>query len=187
MRDKKDSAQKQDAGRNFQRAAKPILTEYEKVQETFRKNFERLKAERLARETKPDDKEQNWSNNKRGSNPPTLQATHDRAETGQARTQDQGWVVRDARRGRPQYAAGSQAPAKSQESEEVLTHEWVSLFQPYRFVSLLGCLSSIRLAFASERFLISALIFSIRVIASDFWILRIEFTCAPSDKLCLSG
>jgi hypothetical protein len=31
------------------------------------------------------------------------------------------------------------------------------------------------------------LIFSIRVIASDFWILRIEFTCAPSDKLCLSG
>jgi hypothetical protein len=30
MRDKKDSAQ-QDAGRNFQRTAKPILTEYEKV------------------------------------------------------------------------------------------------------------------------------------------------------------
>jgi hypothetical protein len=58
MRDKKDSAQ-QDAGRNFQRAAKPALTEYEKVQETFRKNFERLKAERLARETKPGDKEQN--------------------------------------------------------------------------------------------------------------------------------
>jgi hypothetical protein len=58
MRDKKDSAH-QDAGRNFQRAAKPILTEYEKVQETFRKNFERLKAERLARETKPGDKEQN--------------------------------------------------------------------------------------------------------------------------------
>jgi hypothetical protein len=58
MRDKKDSAQQQDAGRNFQRAAKPILTEYEKVQETFRKNYERLKAERLARETaKPDDKE----------------------------------------------------------------------------------------------------------------------------------
>ena len=56
MRDKKDSAQ-QDARRNFQRAAKPILTEYEKVQETFRKNFERLKAERLAREaTKLDDK-----------------------------------------------------------------------------------------------------------------------------------
>jgi len=56
MRDKKDSAQ-QDEARNFQRAAKPILTEYEKVQEAFRKNFERLKAERLAREvTKPDDK-----------------------------------------------------------------------------------------------------------------------------------
>jgi hypothetical protein len=52
----KGSAQ-QDAGRNFQRAAKPILTEYEKVQEAFRKNFERLKAERLAREAvKSDDK-----------------------------------------------------------------------------------------------------------------------------------
>ena len=55
MKDKKDSAQ-QDAGRNFQRAAKPNLTEYEKVQEAFRKNFERLKAERLAREAKTDDK-----------------------------------------------------------------------------------------------------------------------------------
>ena len=58
MRDKtsKDTAQRE-AGRTFQRAAKPILTEYEKVQEAFRKNFERLKAERLAREaTKPDDK-----------------------------------------------------------------------------------------------------------------------------------
>jgi hypothetical protein len=59
MRDKKDTAQ-QDTGRNFQRAAKPILTEYEKVQEAFRKNFERLKAERLAREAaEPGDKEQN--------------------------------------------------------------------------------------------------------------------------------
>jgi hypothetical protein len=186
MRDKKDSAQ-QDAGRNFQRAAKSILTEYEKVQDAFRKNFERLKAERLARETKPGDKGQNWSDNKSGSNPPSVEATNDRAETAQARTQDQGWAIRDVSRGRPQYAARSQASAKSQESEEVLTHEWVSLLQPYRFVSLLGCLSSIRLAFASERFLISALIFSIRVIASDFWILRVEFTCAPSDKLCLSG
>jgi hypothetical protein len=56
MRDKKDSPQKDEA-RNFQRAAKPILTEYEKVQEAFRKNFERLRAERLAREAaKPDDK-----------------------------------------------------------------------------------------------------------------------------------
>jgi len=56
MRDKKDSAQ-QDAGRTFQRGPKPILTEYEKVQEAFRKNFERLKAERLARNAaKPDDK-----------------------------------------------------------------------------------------------------------------------------------
>jgi hypothetical protein len=59
MRDKKDSAH-QDAGRNFQRAAKPILTEYEKVQEAFRKNFERLKAERFAREAaEPDDKKRN--------------------------------------------------------------------------------------------------------------------------------
>jgi hypothetical protein len=59
MRDKKDLAQ-QDTGRTFQRAAKPIGTEYEKAQEAFRKNYERLKAERLARETaKPDDKERN--------------------------------------------------------------------------------------------------------------------------------
>jgi len=58
MKDKKDSAQ-QDARRTFQRGPKPILTEYEKGQEAFRKNFERLKAERLARETEnPDDKEQ---------------------------------------------------------------------------------------------------------------------------------
>ena len=56
MRDKKDSPQKDEA-RNFQRAAKPALTEYEKVQEAFRKNYERLKAERLAREAaKSDDK-----------------------------------------------------------------------------------------------------------------------------------
>jgi hypothetical protein len=48
MRDKKDSAQ-QDAGRAFQRVAKPA-TEYAKEQETLRKNYERLKAERLARE-----------------------------------------------------------------------------------------------------------------------------------------
>jgi len=59
MRDKKDLAQ-QETGRTFQRAAKPIGTEYEKAQEAFRKNFERLKAERLARETeKPGDKERN--------------------------------------------------------------------------------------------------------------------------------
>jgi hypothetical protein len=49
MRDKKDSAH-QDAGRTFQRGPKPILTEYEKAQDVFRKNYERLKAERLARE-----------------------------------------------------------------------------------------------------------------------------------------
>jgi hypothetical protein len=59
MRDKKDLAQ-QDTGRTFQRAAKPIATEYEKVQEAFRKNYERLKAERIAREAaKPDGKERN--------------------------------------------------------------------------------------------------------------------------------
>ena len=56
MRDKKDSAQ-QDAGRTFQRGPKPVATEYEKAQDAFRKNFERLKAERLAREAvKSDDK-----------------------------------------------------------------------------------------------------------------------------------
>ena len=56
MRDKKDFAER-DAGRTFQRAAKPIGTEYEKAQEAFRKNYERLKTERLAREaTKSDDK-----------------------------------------------------------------------------------------------------------------------------------
>jgi hypothetical protein len=37
---------------------------------------------------------------------------------------------------------------------------------PQRFASLLGFLSHVRLAFASARFLSSALIFSIRVIAS---------------------
>jgi hypothetical protein len=59
MRDKKNLAQ-QDTGRTFQRAAKPIGTEYEKAQEAFRKNYERLKAERLAREmAKPDNKERN--------------------------------------------------------------------------------------------------------------------------------
>ena len=49
------------AGRTFQRSSKSIAaTEYEKAQEAFRKNFERLKAERLARETeKPGDKERN--------------------------------------------------------------------------------------------------------------------------------
>jgi len=49
MRDKKDFADR-DVGRTFQRAAKPIATEYEKAQEAFRKNYERLKAERLVRE-----------------------------------------------------------------------------------------------------------------------------------------
>ena len=58
MRDKimKDIPQR-DAARTFQRAGKPNGTEYEKVQEALRKNYERLKAERLAREaSKSDDK-----------------------------------------------------------------------------------------------------------------------------------
>jgi hypothetical protein len=55
----KDTAQRE-AGRSFQRGPKPVATEYEKLQEAFRKNFERLKAERLAREAaKADDKERN--------------------------------------------------------------------------------------------------------------------------------
>jgi hypothetical protein len=59
MRDKKDHAQR-DTGRTFQRAAKPITTDYEKAQEAFRKNYERLKTERLAREAaRLDDKEPN--------------------------------------------------------------------------------------------------------------------------------
>jgi hypothetical protein len=61
MRDKiiKDIRQRE-AGQAFQRGPKQVATQYEKVQEAFRKNFERLKAERLAREAaKPDDKERN--------------------------------------------------------------------------------------------------------------------------------
>ena len=51
----KDTAQR-NAG-TFQRAAKPNTTEYERSQEAFRKNYERLKAERLAREAaKSDDR-----------------------------------------------------------------------------------------------------------------------------------
>jgi hypothetical protein len=38
-----------EAGRTFQRAGKP-KTEYEQAQEAFRKNYDRLKPERLARE-----------------------------------------------------------------------------------------------------------------------------------------
>src|ERR1700733_8482581 len=57
---------------------------------------------------------------------------------------------------------------------------------PQRFTSLLGFLSHIRFAFASARFLSSALIFSIRVTASGVRILRVEFTCAPSQKLLFS-
>jgi hypothetical protein len=50
----KDTAQRE-AGRTFQRVGKPAATEYEKAQEAIRKNFERLKAERLARETAKSD------------------------------------------------------------------------------------------------------------------------------------
>ena len=49
---RKDLAFKQrEAGRTFQRASKQkVATEYEEAQEAFWKNYERLKAERLARE-----------------------------------------------------------------------------------------------------------------------------------------
>jgi hypothetical protein len=43
-----------------------------------------------------------------------------------------------------------------------------SLLWLYHFVGLLGRLSSVRFAFASARLLISTLIFSIKVTASDF-------------------
>ncbi|MGA7412637.1 MAG: hypothetical protein WBW33_19315 [Bryobacteraceae bacterium] len=50
MRDKINFAQRE-AGLTFQRAGKTnAATEYEKSQEAFWKNYERLKAERLARE-----------------------------------------------------------------------------------------------------------------------------------------
>jgi hypothetical protein len=55
----RDLAQRE-AGRTFQHAGKrKAATEYEKAQEAFRENYERLKAERLAREAaKSDDKKQ---------------------------------------------------------------------------------------------------------------------------------
>jgi hypothetical protein len=47
---RKDLAQRE-AGRNFQHAGKrKAATDYEKAQEAFWKNYERLKVERLARE-----------------------------------------------------------------------------------------------------------------------------------------
>jgi hypothetical protein len=57
MSDKTSKVRAQgEAGRTFQRAGRP-KTEYEQAQEAFRKNYERLKAERLAREAaKSDDK-----------------------------------------------------------------------------------------------------------------------------------
>jgi hypothetical protein len=55
---RKDLAQRE-AGRTFQRAGKPkAATEYEKAQEAFWKNYERLKAERLAKEAAKSDEEQ---------------------------------------------------------------------------------------------------------------------------------
>ena len=53
----KDFAQRE-VGRTFQRAGKQkAATEYEKAQEAFLENYERLKAERLAREAaKSEDK-----------------------------------------------------------------------------------------------------------------------------------
>ncbi|HLX17376.1 MAG TPA: hypothetical protein VKS24_19480 [Bradyrhizobium sp.] len=53
MRDKiiKNDLAQREAGRTFQRAGKrKPATEYDEAQEAFRKNYERLKAERLARE-----------------------------------------------------------------------------------------------------------------------------------------
>jgi hypothetical protein len=50
MSDKTRNAERE-ARRNFQRADKRrAATEYEKAQEAFQKNYERLRAERLARE-----------------------------------------------------------------------------------------------------------------------------------------
>jgi hypothetical protein len=56
-----------------------------------------------------------------------------------------------------------------------------------RFAGRLGTLRNIRLAFSSARFAISTLILSIKAIGSNFWILRVEFMCAPSHKLCSAG
>jgi len=53
----KDFAQRE-AGRTFQHAGKrKVATEYEEAQEAFRRNYERLKAERLAREAAKSDDE----------------------------------------------------------------------------------------------------------------------------------
>jgi hypothetical protein len=59
MRDKIKDVPQRETARTFQRAGRSsVATEYEKAQDAFRKNYERLKAERLAREAaKPDDKE----------------------------------------------------------------------------------------------------------------------------------
>ena len=57
MSDSKDLAQRE-AGRTLQRIGnRKVVTDYEKAQEAFWKNYERLKAERLAREaTKSNEK-----------------------------------------------------------------------------------------------------------------------------------
>jgi hypothetical protein len=55
----KDFAYKpREAGKTFQRAGKQkAATEYEEAQQAFWKNYERLKAERLAREAAKSDNE----------------------------------------------------------------------------------------------------------------------------------
>jgi hypothetical protein len=53
---RKDLAQRQ-AVKAFLRAGRKAITEYEKAEEALRKNYERLRAERLAREAaKPKEK-----------------------------------------------------------------------------------------------------------------------------------
>jgi hypothetical protein len=61
------SLAQREAGRTFQRASKSIgATEYGQAQEAFRKNYERLKTERLVREAaKLDDEQRRGPNGKR--------------------------------------------------------------------------------------------------------------------------
>jgi hypothetical protein len=51
MRDVSKAFAQREAGKTFQRTGKKkAATDYEEAQEAFRKNYERLKEERLARE-----------------------------------------------------------------------------------------------------------------------------------------
>jgi hypothetical protein len=50
MRDVSKAFAQREAGKTFQLTGKKAATDYEEAQEAFRKNYERLKAERLARE-----------------------------------------------------------------------------------------------------------------------------------------